>query len=170
MTRQTNVPVRQDPRPKREEMPAPRRHIDSLRTEIERLFDAFEPARWMDFPFARLPQADDGLSPAMDLSENGKAYALRIEIPGIDPARIEVKLSNGSLSISGEKSSEAQEQGDDFHISERSWGSFRRTVRLPEDVDRDAIEASCSNGVLTVILPKSAKALAAERKIDVKAA
>lgn len=170
MTRQTNVPVRQETQPQQETLPAPRRHIGTLRAELDRLFDAFEPARWMDFPFARLPVADVDLSPAMDLSENGKAYALRIEIPGIDPARIEVKLSNGNISISGEKSSQEQQDGEDFHISERRWGSFRRTVRLPDDVDRDAVEASCSNGVLTVTLPKSAKALAAERKIAIKAA
>lgn len=171
MTRHTSIPVRQElPDVTKSPLPAPRGPISSLRAEIDRLFDAFEPARWRDFSLARLPDIGSDLNPAIDFAENGKAYVLRIEIPGIDPAKVEVRLANGNLTVSGEKSEEAEEKGEDYHLSERRWGSFRRSVRLPENIDRDAITAGCSQGVLTVTLPKSAAAQAEERKIDVKTA
>ena len=168
MPKTTSVPVRQDAHP--EARPATPSRLGGLRDEIDRLFDAFEPRHWFERPFAALSGIAGTLSPAMDLTENGSSYALRMEVPGIDPGRIEVKLSNGTLLVSGEKTEEETEQGEDYHLSERRWGSFRRSLRLPEDVDRDKIEASCANGVLTVKLPKSAAAIAAEKTIDVKAA
>lgn len=171
MNRQTSIPVRRDqPGATLDPLPAPRGPISSLRAEIDRLFDAFEPARWRDFSLARLPDIGTDLSPAMDFAENGTAYVLRVEVPGIDPSKVEVRLANGTLTVSGEKAEEAEEKGEDYHLSERRWGSFRRTIRLPGDIDRDAVTAECSQGVLTVRLPKSAAAQAAERKIDIKTA
>lgn len=172
MPKTTSVPVRQDARPeaRSEARPAVPSRLGGLRDEIDRLFDAFEPRQWLEHPFAALSGIAGTLSPAMDLTENGSSYALRMEVPGIDPGRIEVKLSNGTLFVSGEKTEEKMEEGEDYHVSERRWGSFRRSIRLPGDVDQEKIEASCANGVLTVRLPKSAAAIAAEKTIDVKAA
>lgn len=170
MTKTTPVPVRQDSRTEpRGQSLLPWSRLGTLREEIDRLFGGFEPRGWFDAPLA-LSGAAETLVPAMDLTENGSSYSVSLELPGIDPSRVEVKLAHGSLVISGEKEEETKEEGEDYHVSERRWGSFRRMVRLPDLVDRERIEASYANGVLKVTLPKTAEAKAAERTIEVKAA
>lgn len=167
MTEKSAVPVQREKGAEpREAQPAAWPRLGSLRDEIERLFDAFEPRLWA----GSLTAQPGAVVPAMDLVENGKAWVLTLELPGMKPEDIEVRLANGMLSISGEKAEEKKEEGEDYHLSERRWGSFRRAIRLPEGADAAAIEASHANGVLTIRLPKSEKALAAEKKIDVTAA
>lgn len=169
MTKTTSVPVQQASRTEaRETALAPWSRLGSIRDEIDRLLGGFD-APWFEPPRG-LFGSSGLLMPAMDLTENGSSYAIRMDLPGIDPAKVEVKLTNGTLTVSGEKSEEEKEEGEDYHINERRWGSFRRSVQIPQEVDRDRVEASHSNGVLTITLPKSAEARAAERKIQVKAA
>jgi len=79
-----------------------------------------------------------------------------------------VKLSNGTLTISGEKKDERENKEKDYYFSERRYGSFKRAFRLPEGVDTDKIEASFDKGVLTVRLPKTTEARKAEKKIEIK--
>ncbi len=81
---------------------------------------------------------------------------------------IEVKVANGMLTIKGEKKEEKEEKREDYYHSERRYGSFERRFQIPEGVDTGKLDASCKKSVLTVILPKTAKAQAAERKIAVK--
>jgi HSP20 family protein len=88
----------------------------------------------------------------------------------MDEKNIEIKLSNGTLTIKGEKSEEKEEREKDYYVSERRYGSFMRSLRVPEGVDRDKIEATLKNGVLKVTLPKTAAARSSEKKISVKAA
>ena len=95
---------------------------------------------------------------------------MQAELPGLTENQIEVKLANGILTIKGEKSSERVEDEDDYHLRERSFGSFQRSFRVPANVDADKIEAKFDKGVLKVSLPKTAAAIQEERKIDVKAA
>jgi HSP20 family protein len=150
--------------------------IRSLRHQIDRLFADFD---WPDLrrawprKAAGLPQSwpDFGITvPAVDLVERNGGYELQAELPGLSENQIEVKLANGMLTIKGEKSSERIEDEDDYHLRERSFGSFQRSFRVPANVDADKIEAQFDKGVLKVSLPKSAAAIQAERKIDVKAA
>lgn len=170
MPKTTSVPVRQDTRPEPRDVGlTPWTRLGSFRDEIDRLFGGFEPRQWFDRPLAMFG-ASDALVPAMDLTENGSSFQVSMELPGIDPSKVEVKLANGTLTVSGEKDEETKEEGEDYHVSERRWGSFRRTVSIPDHVDRDRIEASHANGVLTIKLPKTAEAKAAERTIQVKAA
>jgi HSP20 family protein len=170
MTKTTSVPVRQDTSPGlRERSPMPWSRLGTLRDEIDRMFGDFNPGAWFESPFA-LPATTQALMPAMDLTENGSSYAVSLELPGIDPAKVEVKLTNGTLVVSGEKEEQTTDEGEDYHVSERRWGSFRRMVRLPDHVDQDRIEAQFSNGVLKITLPKTAAAKAAEKTIEVKAA
>lgn len=171
MTKTTSVSVKADKpadRPAIQGEAWPR--LGSLRDEIERLFDAFEPRQWFDRPLGLASNLPTQVVPAMDLVENGKAWVMTFEVPGIAPDAIDVKLANGTLTVSGEKTEEKKEEGEDYLLSERRWGSFRRSVRLPDGVDAAGIEASHKNGVLTVRLPKSATALAAEKSIAVKTA
>jgi HSP20 family protein len=106
----------------------------------------------------------------VDLFERNGGYELLAELPGLTEKQIEVKLANGIVTIKGEKSSERVEDQDDYHLRERSFGSFQRSFRVPANVDADKIEAKFDKGVLKVSLPKTAAAIQEERKIDVKTA
>jgi len=129
--------------------------LEYLRREIERLFDDFHPAAWR-FPFSRsrfgfempsLRSAHWQIAPAVDLAEREKEYEISAELPSLDEKNIEVKLSNGMLTIKGEKKEEKEERQKDYDLSERRFGSFQRTFKLPDGVDSDKIEATFANGV-----------------------
>ena len=106
--------------------------------------------------------------PAVDIAESEKGYEIKAELPGMDEKAIEVKVTDGSLTITGEKQEEKEEK--DYYLQERRYGSFKRSFELPESVDPDKIEASFKKGVLTVILPKKAEAQKPAKKIEVKSA
>ncbi len=154
----------------------PRRPLDGLRQEIDRLFDDFGIGTWrspfrgsffdMD-PFRRAKTAFSGM-PAVDVSETEKGYKVVAELPGMDEKNIEVKIASGMLTIKGEKQEEKEEEKQDYYVRERSFGSFERTFPVPDGVDLNNVDASFKKGVLTVTLPKTAEAQKAEKKITVK--
>jgi HSP20 family protein len=129
---------------------------------LRRMFDA-EPAFQYESSFA-LP------SPAVDISEDDGAYKVTAELPGMAEKEIEVVVSGDTLSIKGEKRLEKEQKEKNFHLSERSYGSFQRSFYVPDGVDRDKIAADFSKGVLTVTMPKTAKAVEQTKKIEVKSA
>ena len=88
-------------------------------------------------------------------------------MPGIDEKDIEVTVADGMLTIKGEKSEEKEEKKKDYHVSERRFGSFRRSFALPKTADIDKVQASMKNGVLSVVLPKAAEAKATAKKVDI---
>jgi HSP20 family protein len=152
--------------------------MDSLRREIDRLFDEFHPMSWR-LPFGRglaardLPGLNSGFlknSFAVDLVEKDNGYEITAELPGMDEKDIEVKIANGTLTIKGEKTEEKEEKDKDYYLSERRYGSLQRVFQLPDGVDADKIEANFGKGVLKVTLPKSAEAKKDEKKIEIKAA
>jgi HSP20 family protein len=154
------------------------RPFESLRREIDRLFEDFDggfwrsPLRrsWLDQdPFRGARGAFEAL-PAVDVTESDKAYEIVAELPGMDQNNVEVKLANGMVTIRGEKQDEKEEKKKDYYMRERSFGSFQRTFPVPDGVDSDKIEASFRKGVLTITLPKSAEAQKSGKKINVKAA
>lgn len=116
----------------------------NLRQEIDRMFDEFGRG-WPAF---------------------GR-YEITAELPGIDEKDIEVTPSRDSLTLKAEKRVEREEKKKNYHLSERSYGTFQRTFMLPADADR--VESHFRKGVLTITLPKSAEAKASVRRIDVKA-
>lgn len=147
----------------------------TLRNEIDRLFDDFGGRfpRWPFSPgaFARLPSvAAWQTAPAIEFADCDGHFRITAEVPGMGADDVEIKLSDGSMTIRGEKSEEKKEEKEDYLLSERRYGAFHRTLPLPDGIDPDGIAASLSNGVLTVTVPKSAEAKQKERKIDVKAA
>jgi HSP20 family protein len=150
------------------------RPFRSLRQEMDRLFEDFErnwglPRSVFSIePFWRR-EATWAASPAVDVAETDKAYEVTAELPGLAEKDIEVKLANGGVTIKGEKHEEKQEKKKDYYVSERRYGAFERSFRVPEGVDLDKIEASFKNGVLKVMLPKTPEAQKAEKKIEVKA-
>ncbi len=169
------VPVKTD---KPAAVPQAWRPFESLRREVDRLFEDFDGGFWRS-PF-RVPSFEAApfrrgettfaAMPAVDVSETDKAYEITAELPGMDEKNVEVKLANGVLTIKGEKQDEKEEKKKDYYMRERSFGSFERTFAVPDGVDSDKIEASFKKGLLSVTLPKSAEAQKAEKKIAVKAA
>jgi HSP20 family protein len=152
--------------------------FESLRHQIDRLFHDFERGFdvWRPFGRSMLDLAPAwpteitwGTVPAVDVVEKDEEYEVTAELPGIDEKNVEVKVSNDVLTIKGEKNEEKEEKKKNYYFSERRFGSFQRSFRVPENVDSDKIEANFKNGVLTVKLPKSAEAQKQEKKITVKA-
>ena len=141
----------------------------SLRTEMDRLFDNFT-GRFGMMPMFP-PRYETGFSvpsPAVDITENESAFTLTAEIPAMTEKEVQVSLSGGTLTVTGEKRQEREEKNENRYLSERSYGSFQRSFLLPDSVDSEKVNASFANGVLTITLPKLAKATT--KKIEVKAA
>jgi HSP20 family protein len=149
--------------------------LQNVRKEIDRLFEDFNLRSWR-LPFARGPGEIEprggytnwGSAPFVDVVDKEHSYEVTAELPGMDPSNISVKFSTGTLTIKGEKKEEKEEKGKDYVLSERRWGSFQRSFRVPTSIDEEKIEATFSNGVLTIVLPKSAEAQQAEKTIDIK--
>jgi HSP20 family protein len=148
----------------------------SFRSEMDRLFDRFSgnfgfPSlrRMFDFDPSRFESSFGMAVPAVDVSEDDKAYKISAELPGMSDKDVEVSVSGDMIAIKGEKRQEREEKEQNRYLSERSYGSFQRSFSLPEGVDRDKIAAEFSKGVLTITLPKSAEAQKQRKKIEVKA-
>jgi HSP20 family protein len=157
--------------------PPARRPFETLRREVDRLFDDVGGEFWRS-PFRRSLRGDPmfrreltaGNAPAVDIVEKDNAYEVTADVPGFDDKSIEVQVLNGSLWIKGERKSEREEKQKGCYLSEREFGSFQRCFRLPDGIDTDKIEASLKKGVLTVTLPKTAEAEKAATRIEVKEA
>jgi HSP20 family protein len=171
MAEGTKLPVRTESKPP---AAAGRSPFETFRREIDRLFDTFPGfpggRRAFDLDLAWPREAAWPVMPAVDLAEKNGAYEISAELPGMDEKDIEVKVSNGTLTIKGEKKEEKEERDKDFYLSERRYGSFARSFEVPAGVDPAHIEARFAKGVLTVTLPKSPEAKQNEKKIEVKAA
>lgn len=149
-----------------------------LRSEIDRIFDEFS---WPDFGFTSASQRAMAVppalrsvmragAPAMDLVERAKEYEVQVELPGLTAKDIDIRMTDGTLVIKGEKTAEHQEEKEDYHLSERSYGAFQRAFRLPPGIAADKVAAKFDNGVLKVVLPKTEAEQESERKIEVSAA
>ena len=140
----------------------------SLQRDINRVFDDF----WSRFE--RTSGFSNGFlaagGPSTDVSETDEAVEVAIELPGMDEKDIDVSLSDGVLTIRGEKKAEKEERKKGYYLSERSYGSFYRSIPLPPGVDGTKAEARFKKGVLTVTVPKTPEAQEKVRKIEVKAA
>ncbi len=169
----SKVPVKSET--SRGSVPEIWRPFESLRREVDRLFEDFGGGFWSSpfrgsFGLAPFRRSEVGFAamPPADVSETDNAYEITAELPGMDEKNVEVKVTNGVLTIRGEKQDEKEEKKKGYHMRERSYGSFERSFQVPDGVDADKIEANFKKGVLTVILPKSAEAQKAEKKITVK--
>jgi len=139
----------------------PFRDFERMRRDMDRLWDSF---------FERgVRRTDDDGSwlPSLDVAETKNDIVVKAEVPGMDPKDIDISLSDGLLTIKGEKKQEKEEKEENYHYVERSYGAFCRSVRLPTEVQSDKISASYKNGVLKVTLPKSDEAKKKEVKIKV---
>ena len=137
--------------------------LTQMRREMDRLFDRFFEA----LPFRGLAETG-GWTPSVDVSETEKEIIVRAELPGMDPKEIDISLSGNVLTIKGERKHEREEKKENFHLVERGYGSFSRTLQLPAEVRADKIKATYKDGVLNVSMPKTAPE--AVKKIVVKTA
>ena len=143
-------------------LPQQGRHaFESLRREVDRLFDEFGFSSWQ--PFVRRAN-----SPAVDFVESDKAYEITAELPGMDEKDIEIKVTEESLTIKGAREEKKEQKEKGYHLQERRYGSFERSFGLPDGVDTNKVEASFKKGLLTVTLPKKPKVNKATKKIAIK--
>ena len=126
--------------------------------------NTYEPMR------ALQEKMSDWFAPRSEASAGEDAYDIALELPGVDAADIDVTVTENSLIISGEKRT-AKEQADrTYYFSEREFGAFQRTFRLPPDADTEAVEASYSDGVLSLRIGKRTARQESGRKISVRTA
>jgi HSP20 family protein len=138
------VPVRRD-----EENP-----FYAWQREVDRLFEDFMGSRFGLAPFGGFMERYGAFNPQIDVTENDKEIKVTAELPGLDEKDVEVSLSNGTLTISGEKKAEKEDKAENYYRLERSYGSFQRVIPLSTEVEADKVEAAFKNGVLRITLPK----------------
>lgn len=176
MAEATKTPAKAQPEPSTPPARIGERDLfGSLRHEIERVFEDFDkglwgfPARWRGSlsETLRRPRLAFTLTPSVDVVEKDDMFELTADLPGVDEKNIEVKLSGDALTIKGEREEHKEEKKRGYYISERQFGSFERSFRLPDNVETDKIKAQFKNGVLTIALPKKPGAQKAEKKISI---
>lgn len=142
--------------------------ILSLQRDMNRVFDQF----WhrFDRSFAGTEHGFGLDMPRTDIVDTESAIEVSVELPGIDEEDLDVSLTDDALTIKGEKKTEREESKHGYMLSERSYGSFYRTIPLPPGVATEDVDAVFEKGVLTLTLPKSPEAQAKVKKIDVKTA
>jgi HSP20 family protein len=129
----------------------PARELQSMQTEMNRLFGTFFDSTT---PRQGVRTSLRRWIPAMDVAETDDHYVLRADLPGLSEGDVNVELDNNVLTISGKRSIEHEETKNGYHRVERSYGSFTRSVALPEGVDADGIQANFDKGVLEVKVAK----------------
>ena len=137
--------------------------LDSMHRQLE---------NWMDRAFS--VSNGEGLerrltsTPRMDIAETKKGYELSADLPGVQDKEVDISVSNDVLTITGERSYEQESDGRSVHLSERGFGTFKRSFSLPDDVDQEQIQARLKNGVLAIFLPKTEEVEPPSRRIKVK--
>jgi HSP20 family protein len=105
--------------------------------------------------------------PDLNISESDDAYHLEFDLPGVKKEDLDVTFENGRLILRGERRSDKEEKGQKFRRVEKRYGTFERTINLPEDIDSERIEAHFENGVLDLSLPKSLQSPEKRKRIDI---
>lgn len=140
--------------------------FDDFYKEMDNLLGSFfgtrtpAPRAWTSLPAGIV-------TPAIDVSENDKEITLTAELPGLSEEDVELVVQDGRMTLKGEKRHEEDREEEDYHVSERSYGSFQRSMPIPDRVDVDKVKASFDKGVLKVKMPKKPEAETKGRKIDI---
>ena len=141
----------------------PSNEMERIHRDMDSFFDSF---------FSMKPSTlfDADWVPSVDVTEENGEIRVKAEMPGLEEKDINVTIENGILSISGEKKEEKKEEDKErnYILSERSFGSFKRQIRLPDDVKSGDVKAKFRNGVLEITLPRDEKAQPKKIQIQVK--
>jgi len=150
----------------------------AMRGEIDRVFDQFGRGAfgagllgdWTQAGARFAESLTGALMPSVDMHETDKDVTVSVELPGISEKDVTVSVSDGLLTVKGEKRTESEKGGGDkqAHVVERRFGAFQRAFRLPPTVDQEKIAASFDKGVLTIVAPKTATPPKTERTIQIK--
>ena len=109
----------------------------------------------------------DWFAPAAEASTNGDDYTITVELPGVADEDVTLSAHDGVVTLTGEKKTEREEKGETWFFSERQYGSFSRTFRLPPDADEDKVAADLKNGVLTIRVPKKSAEPPVDRRVKI---
>lgn len=143
--------------------------FSSFRSEMNRMIDSFfGGGSGFALPSFGSPDLRFGkvaLVPEVDVTEDDKAITVTADLPGLTEKDVQVTLDNGVLSLAGEKREEKADAA--AHITERRYGRFQRSFRLPDGVDESAISAAVDNGVLKIVVPKNPNAAPKARTIPI---
>lgn len=152
--RHDNAPVRREDDPFR-----------FLQRDMNRLFDDF----FADFPLARNVAGASAFTPRVNVSETDREVTVSAELPGMDEKDIAVEMSDSAVTISGERKEEKEEKNKNWHWKEQSYGSFSRTIPLPDGIDGAKAKAQFKKGLLTVAIPKREDKQARRKTIAIEA-
>lgn len=142
--------------------------FSTMRNEMDRMFERFEHG-WPRWPTALARGFErDMMVPELDVHDNGKQLTIEVDLPGVEEKDVSVTLANGMLTIKGEKKTEREEKKESYFMAERSYGSFERTLRMPDTIDENKLEAKFDKGVLKIVAQKKPEAVKAEKKIEIK--
>jgi HSP20 family protein len=159
----SEIEISKSPRP-----PAPRSRglFEEFRDEMNRVFERFETG-WPHWSLQSARWPSSVMVPDLDVHDNDKSMTIEVELPGVEEKDVTVTYNNGYLTIKGEKRTQREEKKDNYYLAERSFGSFERSLRLPDTLDESKIEARFDKGVLKISAPKRPGAQKAERKIEI---
>ena len=141
--------------------------LAAMRVEMDRVLDSFLGHGSLRFPWLAGTDNNDAVVPSIDVRETETEFVVEAELPGMDEKDVSVTLNNGVLTLKGEKKSEHEETKNDYHLTERSYGSFQRSFQVPDTIDADKVKAGFEKGVLKVTLPKRPEAVKAEKRIPI---
>ncbi len=141
--------------------------LEFLAAQMDRVFDAFLGRGFGRSNALSRSEWSDAVVPSIDVRERENELVVEAELPGMDEKDVSVTLSNGVLTLKGEKKSEREEKKDYYHLMERGYGSFQRSFQLDDTIDTDKVTAAFDKGVLKITLPKRPEAVMAERRIPI---
>lgn len=129
--------------------------LAQLRAEVDRLFDNVFTDSSSAFGKGGLMKSLSSWVPYLDAGEDEKQVLVTLEVPGIDAKDIDISVSGNTLVIQGEKTEEREDKGKSYYLSERRYGSFRRSIEMPGNVDTDSIAAEYKSGVVRITAKKT---------------
>lgn len=140
--------------------------FSAMRSEMDRVFDAFM-GRGGSYPSLFRGGGGAEVQCHVDVHETPTEMVVEAELPGLDEKDVTVTLNDGILTLKGEKQSSREDKSKDYHITERSYGSFQRAFRVGDTVDVDKVSANFDKGLLKITLPKRPEAAKQEKKIPI---
>lgn len=138
----------------------PFHNLDSLQSDMNRLFN------WAFGQTAGDSLTDSNWVPPVDVIQEGDRFRVRVDMPGMKKDEIEITLDGDTLTVRGEKKRESETKQDDYYRAERLYGTFQRSLTLPDHVDAEKIEANYKDGVLDITIPKTESAKPKQIKIQ----
>lgn len=141
--------------------------------EFDRLFDVVERSFGTRRPLVTTtditsPMKAQWFKPSLDVISDEKEYDIRVELPGVNPADVNIEMDGNTLKIKGEKRLENQEEGKNFYRHELSYGTFQRILDIPEDADKNHITSSYKDGILEIAVPRKAQPKKETKKIEIE--